>query len=256
MRIAAPLLVAMCLLAACDRLEPSSAPRTVPAPAPAGTDRGGSDKYSYEIRYATLPAQDAPLAVAMRAFGEQQKREFLAHFGDDSALPEGVHWPWEMHLDFDVRAQSTDFLSVLGSGETYSGGAHGNPLLASFVLHRPSLRVLALPELFVNADAGLQVLAAEARRALHQRQRAAGAGAGAGDDRRIDDGTAPKAENYTIFMVDGDVGGKAKGLILIFPAYQVASYAQGPQQVNVPAARFRDLLKPEFKRAFVATAAK
>lgn len=240
----------LCLLVgACDRTPAPSLPSaTAPvALVDANVDAGGGDNYRYEIRYPALPPQDAPLAAALRAWGERQKHEFLADVGD-RAVPEGANEAWQMHLDFALRAPGADFVCVLATGDAYSGGAHGNPLLASFVLHRPSRRVLALPELFVKPDAGLRVLATEARHALRERHR--------GNGRRIDDGTAPTAENYAVFLVDADAGGKARGLSLLFPAYQVAPYAEGPQQVDVPAARFRDLLKPEFKAAFVATPAK
>ena len=44
----------------------------------------------------------------------------------------------------------------------------------------------------------------------------------------------------------------ARLLRLLFPAYQVAPYAAGLQQVAVPAAQFVDLLRPEFRAAFLA----
>jgi len=238
----------MQLLVACDRPGPPAVPQRAVAEVPVDAliDSAASEKYRYEIRYVALPPEDAPLAAALRAYGDKQKRDFLERSGGDSAPSEDANWPWQMHLGFELRSRNADFVSLLASGEAYTGGAHGNPLLASFVLHRPSRRVIALPELFVNPDAGLRAIAAEARRELRGRQRAGENN----DGRRIDDGAAPSAENYAVFLVDADAGGKAKGLEVIFPAYQVAGYAQGAQQVKVPAAKFRALLKPEFKSAF------
>ena len=199
-----------------------------------------------------LPPDDAPLGAAMRAYGDKQKRQFIEGLGDGTAHAEGANGPWQLRIEFELRSRNADFVSVLGSGDAFRGGAHGSPLLASFVLHRPSGRVLALPELFVNPDAGLRAIAAEARRTLRARLR----DDESTDARRIDDGAAPKAENYSVFLIDNVGNGKTKGLIVIFPVYQVATYAQGTQQVNVPAARFRDLLKPEFKSAFAASTSK
>jgi hypothetical protein len=67
--------------------------------------------------------------------------------------------------------------------------------------------------------------------------------------RWIEKGTAPDAANFAVFLVDG-LDTRAIGVTVIFPPYQVAPYADGPQQVEVPAKVFYDLLKPEYKNAF------
>jgi hypothetical protein len=65
----------------------------------------------------------------------------------------------------------------------------------------------------------------------------------------VEEGTAPTPANFAVFLIDG-LDTRAIGVTVVFPPYQVASYADGPQQVEVPAKVFYDLLKPEYKDAF------
>lgn len=52
----------------------------------------------------------------------------------------------------------------------------------------------------------------------------------------IDEGASPKAENYKVFNF-------ANGSLLItFPVYQVASYAEGPKEVNIPFIKIKDYI--------------
>ena len=240
---------------------PKPAPTTLPTPttttAPANvpvderSEAGSGDKFRYDIRYPVLAPEFAPLAQALRTYAQRQKSEFMTSVNDIDKAGEAAGYPWEMHLTFDLRSQGADFVSVLGEGESFTGGAHGNPLLASFTLSRLDHRVIALPDLFGEPDQALAALSTYARQTLTQRQRDRG-----GDASWIADGTAPKAENYAVFLIDTEGNGKASGISVLFPSYQVASYAEGPQQVDIPASVFAGRLKVEFRKAFVADAAK
>jgi hypothetical protein len=53
-------------------------------------------------------------------------------------------------------------------------------------------------------------------------------------------GASADVANFTAFNVTDD------GLVLTFPPYQVASWANGPQEVTVPWSRLRDVLNPRF----------
>lgn len=245
--------VAMLLLAGCGAQE-QSIPQTMPAAttptADVGTvDQASTDRYRYDVQYPALAPRDAKLVAAMRAYGEQRKREFLAAAEGAPRSADTEFVPWELRLRFDVRADTDDFLSVVATGDAYSGGAHGNPLIASFVLHRTSGRVVTMADLFVDAEDGERALGEYARRELVTR-RSATRPLDDGEQRWLKDGTAPRAENYAVFTIDGDGARPARGIVLIFPPYQVAPYADGVIEVAVPAAEFGKLLKPAFRGAF------
>lgn len=56
-----------------------------------------------------------------------------------------------------------------------------------------------------------------------------------------DEGTAPLAENYRDFYVDGD------NLVIIFNPYQVAPYVYGIIEVPIPFAELSNILKPAYR---------
>ena len=52
----------------------------------------------------------------------------------------------------------------------------------------------------------------------------------------IDEGAAPKEENYKVFNFTDN------SLLITFPVYQVASYAEGPKEVNIPYTKIMDVI--------------
>lgn len=244
---------AIFLLVGCGAQELPAPPTTPSAATRAGdvstVDQASTERYRYDVAYPALAPRDATLAAALRAYGEQRKREFLAAAEGAPRSADTEFAPWELHLRFDVRADTGDFLSIVATGDAYSGGAHGNPLIASFVLHRASDRVVTMADLFTDAEEGERALGEYARRELITR-RGATRPLDDGELRWLKDGTAPRAENYAVFAIDGDGARPARGIVLIFPPYQVAPYADGAIEVAVPASAFRELLRPALRGAF------
>lgn len=234
------------------------APPLVPV-APSGDDQG----FRYKINYAALQPEWRALDDASHAYADVQKKIFL---GDVAKRPPikpsdgpGALAPWEFRLDFSVATETESFVSVLANGSVFTGGAHPAPLVASFSQHLPSNRIVTLSDLFTDASAGLKVLSDETRRQL-KAQFDAKLRAQTTDSKLlaeqlksemdwIDKGTEPTAANFAVFLVDG-VGGKAIGLTVIFPPYQVAPYVEGEPQVEVPARVFYTALKSEYRDAF------
>jgi len=149
--------------------------------------------------------------------------------------------------------------SVLISGSSFTGGAHPNPLTASFVAHSSDNRLVAIGDLFGDETAAIKILSDEARAQLQGRfeaQLREQLGEGDALEKALKDmrewverGTEPKAENFAVYLVDG-LDSKAIGLTLVFPPYQVAPYVDGAPQVEVPARLFHSILKPEYVAAF------
>ena len=71
----------------------------------------------------------------------------------------------------------------------------------------------------------------------------------------INEGTEVNADNYRCFTIVPAVDGKAAGISVLFPPYQVASYADGLQEVFVPTEVFASQIKSEFNSAFSTAAA-
>jgi len=260
LRLFACFVVVCCagLIAGCDRTPPVlAAPDNVakpPEPA-ANEDTGHGDGYAFHIRYPQLPAEWSPLAAALRAYAEAQKKDFVAASTDAPALNAP---PAHLDLEFNIARRTSDFVSVLASGSLDTGGAHPAAIVASFDLHTSDDKLIALADLFSNADAALNALSVEARRQLEGRFGAKlrealpekdQAGAVQNMREWVERGTAATAENFAVLLIDG-LDAKAIGLTLIFPPDQVAPYADGTQQIEVPAKVFYKLLKPEYSDGF------
>ncbi len=224
----------------------------------ATTDSAKGADYQYTIRYPQLPSKWAPLNHAIHAFASGAKHDIVqpADSADSKNDP-----PRTLDLEFNIARRTADFVSVLASGSAYTGGAHGQPIQASFNLYLRDDELVSLADLFSDPNAALKALSDECRRQLEARfesqlhERPATtpdtqlASSVQRMRERVEKGTQPERKNFDVFLVDG-LDGKAIGLTVIFPPYQVASYADGPQQVEVPARVFYDLLKSKFQSAF------
>jgi hypothetical protein len=242
--------------------DPSTSATPIASAAAAETqpeiDAGKGKGYAFQIVYPALAPGWKPLDAAIRQFATARKKDFL----DASNAPDRVAGTdYTLDLNFTVARRTVDFVSVTASGSSFIGGAHGMPIVSSFNLDLSNGKLTALSDLFTDAQAGLKALSAECRRQLEGRYEARlrenpGAMTPAQHTsdiqsmkKWIEKGTAPDAANFAVFLIDG-LDTRAIGVTVIFPPYQVASYADGPQQVEVPAMVFYDLLKPEYKDAF------
>lgn len=250
------------LLAACNN---------TPAPPPAGAmppdaamtqgaglaEDGRGDGYEYHIRYPELAPEWNALGKALRAFAGQRIQQLLAAVSAASERGPNAA-PAILDLEFNVARRTEDFVSVLAQGSLREDGK-ADPLAAAFVLHADDKRLLSVGDLFSDSGAALHALSIECARQLEGRYEA-------GLRQTIDDGkslaaslkamqdsvahgTAPLAENFAVFLVDG-IDSKAIGLTLIFPQAQLGMTSGGEQQVEVPAKVFYELLKPEYRGAF------
>jgi hypothetical protein len=243
--------------AGCDRQPAPPLSTAAAAEVRPDEDTGKSPGYTYAISYPSLDPQWHALDLAIRGFAAVQKKDFL----NASAADRDKSIDYTLDLNFTVARRTADFVSVTASGSSFIGGAHGMPILASFNLDLADGKLKTLSELFADAQTGLQAVSAECRRQLEGRYEAKlradpGSMTPAQQEsdiqsmkRRIEKGTQPAAGNFNVFLIDG-LDTRAIGVTVIFPPYRVAAYADGPQQVEVPAMVFFDLLKPEYKDAF------
>lgn len=261
-----PIALAVLGLAACERTPPAPAARTAAAapaaPIAAHAEHAQGQRYRIDIAYPELPAGSEPLAAALRGYADQARREFMQALEGGAAAAPNAGFPWQLKLDFAVTARTADFIAVRARGGSYTGGAHALPLVASFDYDVRERRVLEIGDLFADPAAALRLLAARTRSALGERAAHAVPGAasarpdagGASLQRAlawIDEGTEPRPANYAVFLIHAGAAGRADGLVLLFPPYQVGPYALGTQEVQVPAAAFASLLKPRYREAFV-----
>ncbi|MGH8124058.1 MAG: hypothetical protein ACREPT_14970 [Rudaea sp.] len=248
LRLILALLVLSC--AGCDR---SSSTLTAALPSAEGGVSAAVPRYV--IQFPELGPELATLDHALHVYADDVRRKFDA----DLATRRDAGAPAQLSLQFAVATRTQDFVSVVASGETDLGDAHARPLAATFTEHLPSAKIVALDDLFGDPAAAMQLLSTEARRRFEadaearlrqqnlpdaqlaerlQTMRAA-----------VERGTVANPQNFSAFLIDG-VDGKAIGLSLQFEPGQVATSAQGVQQLEVPAKIFYAMLKTEYQDGF------
>jgi hypothetical protein len=244
-----------------------AAPASTPAPAgtaPVPGDHAMTRHYRIAITMPHLPADENPLADALRTTADNAKRDFIQALPDPQALPEFANRRFELILDFKVVARTAAFTSVRETGSSDTGGAHPIPVEASFVFDRKAGRLVTLDDLFADPAAARRTLANFAHDTLLKKfmANAPKPGEGSRDAIRewkantlqmLNEGTQPTSVNYSVFAVraGSTEGAPSPGLTLIFPPYQVAPYVYGSQAVDVPSSVFTKFLKPAYSGDFM-----
>lgn len=241
-----------------------------PAPASASTaalpgDHAATQHYKIAITLPNLPANEKPLADALRATADNAKREFIDALPDPKQMPEFADRQFELLLHFKLAAGTPAFTSVRETGMQDTGGAHPIPVEAAFVFDRKAGKLIALDDLFADPDAARTALANFAHDTLLKKFMAKAPRPGEGSPtalrewktnmtQMLGDGTKPTTVNYSVFVVRAGATPDAPspGLTLIFPPYQVAPYVYGTQVVDVPASVFAKFLKPAYRGDFSA----
>ena len=260
-----PLLLAF-LLPACDR---GTTPVTPEAQAPVAAGQAPvvislqdvvetKPDYIIGISFPQSAAKHPALATALKAYADAARNDLMqAVAGLNGQKPTA---PYDLSLQFTGLVDTPDVVAVAADGSSYTGGAHGNPLVARFVWLPKTEQMLTAQALFPQPGAW-QVLSDTTREQLatllSQRldaddlEGAERAEQLKNGSRMINDGTAPKAENFERFEPVMDVGGRIRALRFVFPPYQVGPYVDGTRTVDVPARILLPIIAPEYKALFI-----
>jgi hypothetical protein len=199
-------------------------------------------RYLVGISYPPEAARYPGLARLLKDYAEAARGDLMhavKGLGDDKPTA-----PYDLSLAFTMLASTPRIVTVAADGSSYTGGAHGNPLLARFTW-LPAEREQLTAAKLVPDPAGWQVVSEYVREQLASdlSQRVDGAGPAAGERARlmegglqmIDQGTTPEAANFDQFEPVLDATGRIVALRFVFPPYQVGPYSDGAQSVEVPA---------------------
>ena len=214
-------------------------------------------RYLVGISYPPAAKAYPGLAKLLKAYADAARAEVMqAVAGLGDAKPTA---PYDLALDFSMLAETPDIVAVAARGSSYTGGAHGNPLVARFVWLPKRNEALTAARL-VPAPAGWNTIADYVRdqlvAGLAARVDAAAPAPGDRADmlrngsRMIDEGTAPEAANFDQFEPVLGPDGRIRSLRFVFPPYQVGPYSDGVQSVEVPAAVLLPLVAPDYRALF------
>ena len=216
-----------------------------------------TDGYIVGISYPPTINKYPGLAQAVSAYAEAARAELMqavAGFGNDKPSA-----PYELSLSFEQVVETPQLVAVAADGSRYTGGAHGEPLVARFVWLPAQNKLLTASELVPRVE-GWVAIATYIREQLHT---SVSVRADADEmppeerlqfvrsaDKMIDEGTEPDVDNFAAFQPIVDAQGRITALRFVFPPYQVGPYADGTQTVDVPAAVLLPHLAPEYSGLF------
>lgn len=263
------LLLALLALAACKREAavptasgqpeaPVVADPTAPAVTPELKDViETTDAYIVGISYPPVVNKYPGLAREIAAYTDAARAELMqavAGFGNDKPSA-----PYELSLAFEQVLDSPNLVAVAADGSRYTGGAHGEPLVARFVWLPAQDKLLTANALVPKVE-GWAAIAGYVREQLHT---SVSVRADADEmppeerlqfvrnaDKMIDEGTEPDIDNFSQFQPVVGADGKVTALRFVFPPYQVGPYADGTQTVDVPASVLLPHVAPEYVGLF------
>lgn len=250
-------------LAACRRESPqpqsqAQAPATPAPPAVVLKDVVENDpRYVVGIAYPPTANNYPGLASELAKYADAARaelREAVDGMGTDKPPA-----PYDLSLAFTTLAETPDIVAVAADGSSYTGGAHGNPLIARFVWLPRQSRMLTARELVPDPAAWSDIsgyVREQLHAALSQRvdaddmEPAARAELVRNAGKMIDEGTGPEPDNFAQFEPVLGTDGKLRALRFVFPPYQVGPYADGVQSVEVPAEILLPKVAPAYRSLF------
>ena len=142
-------------------------------------------------------------------------------------------------VGYSIEFADEDLISVNFTESTFTGGAHPNSNTTTLTYDLKAGRQVRLADLFKPGAKYLAKIAEYSLNDLKNRKDPeTGENMGIAQD-IWEEGAAPTADNYSNWNVT------KKGLLITFPAYQVAAYAYGPQTVIVPYSALKDIVRPD-----------
>ena len=139
--------------------------------------------------------------------------------------------PYSESYDYSVEYKTKDLLSILMTGDDYTGGAHPNSVVKTFNFDMNTGTEIQLSDVFTSGSSYLNTLSSLTNSMLV-------ASLGSAGDGFIDGGTTPIASNFKNFNFTDS------GFKITFDTYQVAPYAMGTPDVTIPYASISTILNP------------
>ena len=247
-----------------QRQSPDTAPPSAQAPAAppavALKDVIETDpRYVIGISYPKGIDRYPGLAAELQRYADAARGELMQAV--EAMGSEKPPSPYDLSLSYVTLADTPRVVAVAADGSSYTGGAHGNPLVARFVWLPERQALLRADELIADAD-GWRDVSAYVREQLHaalsQRIdadelepveraeviRTAG--------KMIDEGSDPDADNFDQFEPVLASDGRLRALRFVFPPYQVGPYSDGIHTVEVPAGVLLPHVAAEYRPLFAA----
>jgi uncharacterized protein YecT (DUF1311 family) len=170
----------------------------------------------------------------IRSIVVDKAKEFRSLAQGDYLKGEGVYTD-DAH--YEIARNDSEAFAVVWNEEADFHGAHPSHEIFTAEYLLPDGWRIYLPEI-VDGERGLKLVSALAMADLDRQLLGPD---GLSDKDWIARGTAPTAPNFENFILQRD------RLRIEFPPYQVAAYAAGPQSVEIPLAKLRPAIRPNWR---------
>jgi len=214
-------------------------------------------RYVLGISYPPAASKYPGLARVLSDYAGHAKAELLKavdELGNDKPTA-----PYELSLAFDMAVDTPRVVAVSAEGSSYTGGAHGQPLVARFVW-LPEKEQLLTAQALIDSPKGWQAVSDYTSDKLLEQAMVRAQGQEMTPEEQqaqvrnlskmIDEGTAPEAANFAQFQPVMDAAGRIAALRFVFPPYQVGPYSDGTQTVDVPAAVLLPHVAADYRELF------
>lgn len=258
-RAIAALALLVLALAACRQEQPgvqapdaqapdatAATPADAPAPPPPAALEDVIERdprYMVGISFPPAAKKYPGLATELQRYADAARAELKTAIDGMGDTPPPA--PYELSLGFAMVAETPQVVSVAADGSSYTGGAHGQPLVARFNWLPATDQPLTAAALVPDAK-GWREVSDYVHEALHSAlSQRLDADELEGSERAqvmrqaakmIDEGSDPEPENFAQFEPVTGSDGRITALRFVFPPYQVGPYSDGVQTVEVPAA--------------------
>jgi len=261
-------------LAACKRepepIAPVAAPGTPPpatgepaivAPADVKLEDVSESTSDYIVGISyQVPAEQYPgLAAELKKYADAARNDLVEAAKARSQPGGATSAPYDLSLSFTELMHTDEVVAVAADGSSYTGGAHGAPLIARFTWLPKQGRMLTAQQL-IPTSAGWTAISDYVREQLHAAlsQRVDADDLPAEEraevvknaSKMIDDGTQPDPSDFALFEPMAGPDGRLTGLRFVFAPYQVGPYSDGTQTVEVPVDVLAPHLAPEYRSLF------
>ena len=189
---------------------------------------------AYEISVEYPRTGNAPVDADIAAWAKAQADDFVNLSVGDRQADEN---PYALDITYEVPRNDADWLAVVFTIYTDTGGAHPNTDFAAMNYVMPDGWRIYLPEIFGGRKA-LEKISALAIADLTKRLTGPD---GMSDADTIHTGAGPAWDNFQDFVLEPKV------LHIDFPPYQVAAYAAGPQETDIPLSALKPFMRKDFR---------
>ncbi|MCW2382512.1 MULTISPECIES: DUF3298 and DUF4163 domain-containing protein [unclassified Sphingobium] len=210
----------------------------------------------FRVSWPAAAAAIAPLDAMLQESAEKQRKETEDGIRAEEASAKEAGYPFRGYSyteDWSVAADVPTLLVLRSEGYSYTGGAHGMPLVKVLYWDKAGNKALEAGDLFDIAALGRAVKDrfCAALNAERTKRRGEPVGSGEGSPIPEFDQCVDPTKQTIIAATSG--GGALNRLHFVIMPYEAGPYAEGIYEIEVPVdAAVLGAVKPAWKGAFAA----